>query len=114
MCGLHVWPELHSKLYSGQSHVCRNAQAAALVANAGGGACGSTSSRLYVESYTAVATAIASASAATSAAQACPSLLPACLQHGPDALAVVLEQAALPLYHCSNATAAQKWLKCLC
>ena len=51
--------------------VCRNAQAAALVANAGGGACGPTSSALYINSYTAAATAIASASAATATAQAC-------------------------------------------
>ena len=62
------------------SCACRNAEAAALVANSGGGACGSTSSQLYVTSYTAVATALASASASTATAQACevtrPSTLP--------------------------------------
>jgi len=37
------------------SCACRGAEAAALVTNSGGGACGSTSSRSYVMSYTAVA-----------------------------------------------------------
>lgn len=50
---------------------CRNAQAAASVANAGGGACGPTSSQFFVSSYTAVATAFASASASLATAQAC-------------------------------------------
>ena len=69
---LHLVPYAELALWvEGGACVCRNAQAAALVANAGGGACGPTSSALYVNSYTAAATAIASASAATATAQAC-------------------------------------------
>ncbi len=53
---------------------CRNAQAASILASVGGGSCGSTSSRFYVESSVTAVNALASAASASSAAQACDDL----------------------------------------
>ncbi|EIE25879.1 hypothetical protein COCSUDRAFT_60887 [Coccomyxa subellipsoidea C-169] len=63
-----MWQLLHQRRLL---QLPMNAQAASILASVGGGSCGPTSSRFYVESSVTAITAIAAASSATSVAQAC-------------------------------------------